>query len=401
MMYKSIFKTVGVMAVAAVFCVGCGGGNRPPELVSNWVNVGGDKNIEKIELLKDGTGSVNGAPISWKVENKRLAVLPAEKGFTRDYNVSGYELTIVNEEGNSAIFVKKENLEEFEAKQASELANIWVHVDGDDFVENMELFKDGTGLVDELSITWKAENKRLIIYSTKGWSAYDYSMYGYELTIVNDDGDSAIFVKRGKEEEFEAKQEAELAKKEAKQAAEAAKRIEKLKSHKYTYTGRTVKIGSQTWTAENINNEGGGVCYDNDPSYCAKYGRLFTWGEALIACPSGWRLPSDDDWTQLVNYAGGEEIAGERLKSTSGWDWNNFFNISGNGTDDYGFSALPSGHGDSEGDFYGPGSTFWWSATEDGSEDAWRRGILSSDERVFRQSHKKGNLYSVRCVKNN
>jgi len=178
---------------------------------------------------------------------------------------------------------------------------------------------------------------------------------------------------------------------EAKQATEKAKLRGKFKSYKYT--GRTVKIGNQTWTAENINNEGGGVCYDNDPAYCAKYGRLFTWDEALVACPSGWHLPSDAEWTALENTVGGSKTAGKKLKSKTGW------NNNGNGTDEYGFSALPGGGGFSDGYFLNAGDRgYWWSATEDDADYAWLRLMDYDLESVLRDGGGKTGLLSVRCV---
>jgi len=178
---------------------------------------------------------------------------------------------------------------------------------------------------------------------------------------------------------------------EAKQATEKAKLRGKFKSYKYT--GRTVKIGNQTWTAENINNEGGGVCYENDPSNCAKYGRLYNWADALVVCPSGWHLPSDAEWTALENTVGGSKTAGKKLKSKTGWTNN------GNGTDEYGFSALPGGGGGSGGDFSNAGSIgYWWSATEDDAGNAWGRYMYYFIESVFRYGGDEAYLLSVRCV---
>jgi uncharacterized protein (TIGR02145 family) len=64
--------------------------------------------------------------------------------------------------------------------------------------------------------------------------------------------------------------------------------------------------------------------------------------QAKEAVPSGWHLPSDAEWQELVNFAGGDKIAGKKLKATSGWD--SFDGQSGNGTDEYGFAALPGGN---------------------------------------------------------
>jgi uncharacterized protein (TIGR02145 family) len=130
-----------------------------------------------------------------------------------------------------------------------------------------------------------------------------------------------------------------------------------------TYGGKTyktVKIGSQTWFAENLDYAvGGSVCYENSSSNCTKYGRLYNWDDANSACPSGWHLPSDAEWTALENTVGGSSTAGKKLKSTTGW------NNNGNGINQYGFSALPGGFGNSDGGFLSAGdSGYWWSSTE-------------------------------------
>ena len=157
---------------------------------------------------------------------------------------------------------------------------------------------------------------------------------------------------------------------------------------------KTVEIGGVVWMAENLNYAAeGSVCYDNDPANGDKYGRLYNWETALKACPAGFHLPSDDEWTALENAVGGQSTAGIKLKSAEGW--NNY----GNGTDDYGFSALPGGGGNSDGGFYGAGNYgYWWSATEDDALDAKGRGVSYDDENVNWYYNYKPNLFSVRCV---
>ena len=101
---------------------------------------------------------------------------------------------------------------------------------------------------------------------------------------------------------------------------------------------KTVKIGNQTWMAENLNFEtAASYCYKNLDSNCVKYGRLYTWASAMDVCPRGWRLPNKEDWATLLKNVGGNESAGKSLKSQLEWSEN------GNGTDGYGFSALPAG----------------------------------------------------------
>jgi len=121
-------------------------------------------------------------------------------------------------------------------------------------------------------------------------------------------------------------------------------------------------------------------------------GRLYDWYTAKTACPAGWRLPSREEWNDLVTAAGGN-VAGKALKSTSGWDNN------GNGTDDYEFSALPSGYRDTDGSFNNVGKYgYWWTASESSSGNAYYRGMDYDRDRVKEDGNGKGNGFSVRCV---
>ena len=100
---------------------------------------------------------------------------------------------------------------------------------------------------------------------------------------------------------------------------------------------KTVKIGNQVWMAENLRYKTqNSYYYDNKISNYNMYGFLYTWSDASIVCPSGWHLPSSDEWKTLVSVVGGGSIAGFNLKSSSGWN-------SSNGSDAYGFTALPAG----------------------------------------------------------
>jgi uncharacterized protein (TIGR02145 family) len=156
----------------------------------------------------------------------------------------------------------------------------------------------------------------------------------------------------------------------------------------------TVKIGKQVWMGENLNyNANGSKCYSNQESNCAKYGRLYNWATAKTACPKGWHLPSDAEWTALTDFAGGSSNAGKKLKSASGWSNN------GNGTDEFGFSALPGGNGNSNGSFDNVGGYGnWWSSTEGGASYAYGRGMSYVNANVDRYDDGKAELYSVRCA---
>jgi len=168
---------------------------------------------------------------------------------------------------------------------------------------------------------------------------------------------------------------------------------------------RFVKIGTQTWMAENLNyNKSGSKCYDNKDANCTKYGRLYDWATAKVACPSGWHLPSDAEWNVLMKYVNPSckdnadcAGAGTKLKATSGWceTCSDFIR----GTDDYGFSALPGGYGYSGGGFDNAGYGYWWSASEGSSDGAYYRHMGYYYEGVRYDDNDKDVLFSVRCVK--
>jgi len=170
--------------------------------------------------------------------------------------------------------------------------------------------------------------------------------------------------------------------------------VSTIKDPRDNKTYRVVKIGNQVWMAENLNyNASGSKCYDNNSANCDKYGRLYNWNTARIACPNGWHLPSNGEWQILVNLAGGDNSAGKKLKATSGWKNN------GNGTDALGFSALPGGNGYSVGSFLYVGSLgYWWSASEYSSYNAYYRYMGYDSERVSYGGYEKDILFSVRCL---
>ena len=186
---------------------------------------------------------------------------------------------------------------------------------------------------------------------------------------------------------------------------------------------KTVVIGTQTWMIENLNvstfrngdpipevktkeewelagKEGNPVwCYfDNDPKNGAKYGKLFNWfavNDPRGLAPSGWHVPTDQEWWQLTDYLGGVSVAGGKMKSTTGWtapnkEVNNFS----------GFSGLPGGLRDYSGAFGYIGTEgCWWSSTEGFEGNAWVLGIYSSDIDVDRYDSDKVECLSVRCIK--
>ncbi len=163
-------------------------------------------------------------------------------------------------------------------------------------------------------------------------------------------------------------------------------------------TYKTVKIGNQTWMAENLNYKvKDSKCYDNKGSNCNKYGILYDWSTAMSVCPKGWHLPSNADWEELINYVENENdcygCAGTYLKATSDW------NEDGNGENTYSFSALPSGIGNSDGSFRDIGEYgVWWSSTESYEYDAYGRLMYYAYDYSFGQVGGKEILLSVRCL---
>ena len=199
-------------------------------------------------------------------------------------------------------------------------------------------------------------------------------------------------------------------------------------------TYKTVKIGTQTWMAENLNYAYTGVpykvgghisdstswCYDNDPANCAKYGRLYTWAAAMDSvgtwstngkgcgygkkcsssypvrgiCPEGWHLPTKAYFIAL----GGSGMASKMLKSASGWD--DYEGKNGNGTDAYSFAALPAGYRDDDGSYYGEGKqAIFWSSTENNWDDANLMFLSNEYGSATLFSFFKFDGYSVRCLK--
>jgi len=193
---------------------------------------------------------------------------------------------------------------------------------------------------------------------------------------------------------------------------------------------KTIKIGDQEWMAENLNNsrhrngdkipeaktgeewvayggEGtGAYCnFGNNVNNAATYGRLYNWyavNDPRGLAPQGWHTPTDAEWVTLTATLGGEEVAGAKMKSTSGWAEDD------NGTNESGFSALPGGYRhylngnyDAMGYF-----AFFWSSTENPHytdihyrHPAWTRSLNDGNSEASRSGNDKQYGFSVRCVR--
>ena len=169
-----------------------------------------------------------------------------------------------------------------------------------------------------------------------------------------------------------------------------------LVDHRDDQRYKTVTIGTQIWMAENLNYETeNSYCYNDLRSFCSKYGKLYTWDAATTACPSGWHLPSKTEWETLFAAVGDSLIAGKVLKSKSDW------NSEGNGTDEFGFSALPAGDRKYDGTYYNEKSWVnFWCSTESGSDIAYHMYLGDDYDRAFLNDVVKNNAFSVRCLLN-
>ena len=194
-----------------------------------------------------------------------------------------------------------------------------------------------------------------------------------------------------------------------------------------------VTIGNQVWMTKNLNvdkfrngdpiphaetqeewekageNQQPAWCYyDNDPANGEKYGKLYNWyavNDPRGLAPGGWHVPSDEEWTGLTDYLGGNDVAAGKLKSTSGWvDYNG---NPANGTNSSGFSGIPGGSRSMLSAEYG-GNSFggigdessWWSSSYD-DYGAYSRGLGAAVEFVTpcgADCGKERGLY-VRCVR--
>lgn len=190
-------------------------------------------------------------------------------------------------------------------------------------------------------------------------------------------------------------------------------------------TYKTIKIGTQTWMAENLRS----TTYRNgDPipevtdifewgnlstgAYCnynntrnndtiATFGRLYHWftlSDSRNIAPAGWHVPTDAEWTTLITYLGGESVAGGRLKETGTTHWNS---PNTEATNESGFTALPGGFRSGNGSFFGVGDYgSWWSSDEHSTDYAWGLDVYYDDSSVYRYSISKDPGFSVRCLQN-
>jgi len=189
-----------------------------------------------------------------------------------------------------------------------------------------------------------------------------------------------------------------------------------------------ISIGSQEWLLENLKttkyNDGTAIpnvpdntvwstittpayaWYDNDEgSHKDPYGALYNWyavdpgsNGGKNICPVGWRVPTDDDWTDLTDHLGGLSVAGGKMKEAGTTHWNP---PNTGATNESGFTGLPGGYRfylngvfDEMGNRGG-----WWSATEGSATMARKRNLIHTEATAITGSSNKKQGYSVRCIK--
>ncbi len=184
----------------------------------------------------------------------------------------------------------------------------------------------------------------------------------------------------------------------------------------------TINIGKQIWISENLKttrlNDGKPIqlvtndkawgrlstaayCwYKNDIKNKDVYGGLYNWYTVKTGklCPKGWHVPTSSEWASMVNSLGDPYTAGDKLKEAGTTHWKN---LQSSATNDFDFSALPSGIRLSSGAFpvYADSHCVWWSSTAYDATDAWNCGLHDSNSRLFYGYDNFQNGFSVRCVK--
>lgn len=194
----------------------------------------------------------------------------------------------------------------------------------------------------------------------------------------------------------------------------------------FLFSQKDVRIGSQIWTSKNLDvstyrngdtirhattpqewkdaedkKQAAWCYYEFDSKNGKTYGKLYNWyavNDSRGLAPKGYHIPSDEEWTILTDKLGGEEIAGKKMKSKSGWA--KIINKkSVNGDNSSGFNGLPGGC-NSDGDFSGmTGFGYFWSSSENYAGNVWYWRLCYGDAGVFRSPSNKNSGFSVRCLR--
>jgi uncharacterized protein (TIGR02145 family) len=200
---------------------------------------------------------------------------------------------------------------------------------------------------------------------------------------------------------------------------------------------KTIIIGTQEWMAENLNTSiyrngdaistnlgnpqwistvsGAWAYYNDDVSNACPYGKLYNWASVLDSrniCPAGWHVPSDGEWSTVINVLdpianGGvnsPNVVGIAMKSSGSLQGGNgYWNISGSnitGENSCGFSGLPGGYRGNDGNYYFLDyHGYWWSSTSYSNDSAWFRSLSHNLNNVDRSNIDVHVGFSVRCLR--
>jgi len=261
----------------------------------------------------------------------------------------------------------------------------------------------------ESTVFIKATVNGVVYYYSKGFTFESNKQYNFTITVNK----NSLSVMSNGVSEWTVDENVYLTKEEA--------AIKDIDGNIYT----TVKIGTQTWMAENLkttkyrNGDLIGTtipatlditdetepkyqwAYDGIESNASTYGRLYTWYAATDSrgiCPTGWHVPSLTEWRALVTFLGSMNVVGGMLKEVGTTHWN-YPNTGA--TNSSGFSALPGGFRGPNGSSYNIGElTKWWLSTEQSTDWSYNQYIQNTSQQaiVGTHTHKKNGL-SIRCLK--
>jgi uncharacterized protein (TIGR02145 family) len=184
----------------------------------------------------------------------------------------------------------------------------------------------------------------------------------------------------------------------------------------------TIKIGNQVWMSENLkvtryrngdsvlnaaydtawsNVTTGSYCsYNNDTSLEKTYGKLYNWyavTDARNLAPQGWHIATPEEVITLMEYVGGDTIAGAKMKEAGPMHW---LGPNEGTTNEFGFTALPGGYRFSEGTFHTRGSNgYWWSRGRSYEMYTWSPRLYTYFADIERDYRNKNLGLSVRCLK--
>jgi uncharacterized protein (TIGR02145 family) len=301
---------------------------------------------------------------------------------------------------------------------------------------NGNVTSDGNTTITQRGFYWSktdntpdvGDNKEIISGTTGTYnktisSLHENTTYYYRAFATNSKGTSTGWVKSFKTEKDQGT-------------------IETIETGQFTDSrdGNTynwVKIGDQVWMAENLaylpsvsppsegsdtetyyyvyDYYGTSVTEAKATDNYSTYGVLYNWPAALTACPTGWHLPNDSEWTQLENYladngynydetiGGGRNRIAKSMAATSLWNTSSVTGAIGNNlsaNNSSGFSALPGGYRDDDGYFNVIGYlSDWWSSTEGSTNLAWTRSMSYNASDVYQSYFYKDYGFSIRCVR--